>query len=106
METTMASGIKKEGRTDRRSFLNWIWVGLGALVTLEFVWVALSFLRSRPSRAAVEKTGTVVIAGRVDDFEKNSVTAFQRGRFYLVRLSDGGFLAISRQCTHLGCTIP
>jgi len=77
----MASGIEKEGRTDRRSFLNWIWVGLGALVTLEFVWVALSFLRSRPSRAAVEKTGTVVIAGRVDDFEKNSVTAFQRGGF-------------------------
>jgi len=28
------------------------------------------------------------------------------GRFYLVRLADGGFLALSRKCTHLGCTVP
>jgi len=28
------------------------------------------------------------------------------GRFYLVRLQDGGFLAIYRRCTHLGCAVP
>jgi cytochrome b6-f complex iron-sulfur subunit len=33
------------------------------------------------------------------------VTAFIRGRFYLSRLKDGGFLALSRKCTHLGCTV-
>ena len=34
------------------------------------------------------------------------MTAFPQGRFYLVRLQDGGFLALSRECTHLGCTVP
>jgi cytochrome b6-f complex iron-sulfur subunit len=34
------------------------------------------------------------------------VTAFPQGRFYLACLADGGFLALSRRCTHLGCTVP
>jgi cytochrome b6-f complex iron-sulfur subunit len=29
-----------------------------------------------------------------------------RGKFYLARLEDGGFLALSRTCTHLGCSVP
>ncbi len=44
--------------------------------------------------------------GPVEGFKKTSVTAFARGHFYLCRLADGGFLALSRQCTHLGCTVP
>lgn len=44
--------------------------------------------------------------GPVENFPPGSVTAFVRGRFYMARLADGGFLAISRQCTHLGCTVP
>ena len=39
-------------------------------------------------------------------FEDVNVTAFQKGRFYLARLDDGGFLALYRECTHLGCTVP
>jgi cytochrome b6-f complex iron-sulfur subunit len=34
------------------------------------------------------------------------VRAFPGGQFYLVRLADGGFLALSSKCTHLGCTVP
>jgi cytochrome b6-f complex iron-sulfur subunit len=45
-------------------------------------------------------------AGPVEQFEPGSVTAFPAGRFYLSRLTDGGFLAVSRECTHLGCTVP
>jgi cytochrome b6-f complex iron-sulfur subunit len=48
----------------------------------------------------------VIIAGPVDRFEPGSVTAFPEGRFYLARLVDGGFLALHRECTHLGCTVP
>ena len=29
-----------------------------------------------------------------------------QGFFHLTRLADGGFLAVSRECTHLGCTVP
>jgi cytochrome b6-f complex iron-sulfur subunit len=42
----------------------------------------------------------------VDQYALNSVTAFVRDKFYLCRLEDGGFLAVSRKCTHLGCTVP
>ena len=35
-----------------------------------------------------------------------TVSAFPAGQFYLVRLKDGGFLALHRECTHLGCTVP
>ncbi len=89
----------------RRSFFARFWVLLGLAAVAEGVWVALSFLR--PRTAAVDDgVGNVVIAGPVDRFEFGSVTAFQQGRFYLVRLEDGGFLALSRTCTHLGCTVP
>jgi len=48
----------------------------------------------------------VQIAGPVERFEPGSVTAFREGHFYLARLEDGGFLALHRKCTHLGCTVP
>jgi len=46
------------------------------------------------------------VAGPVERFEPGSVTAFREGHFYLARLEDGGFLALHRKCTHLGCTVP
>jgi cytochrome b6-f complex iron-sulfur subunit len=48
----------------------------------------------------------VIEAGSAERFPSNSVTAFVRGKFYLARLEDSGFLALSRTCTHLGCTVP
>ena len=47
-----------------------------------------------------------MVAGPVDRFEVGTVTAFPAGKFYLSRIEDGGFLALSRRCTHLGCTVP
>jgi cytochrome b6-f complex iron-sulfur subunit len=42
----------------------------------------------------------------VDLFPTGSVTPFPQGKFYLARLPDGGFLALSKNCTHLGCSLP
>lgn len=50
--------------------------------------------------------GTKVIAGKVDEFEPGTVSHVQKGRFYISRLEDGGFLALWQRCTHLGCTVP
>jgi len=89
----------------RRSLLHWLALALGGLALIEAVWVAASFLRPR-KRGDNAKGSTLVVAGPVDSFEPNSVTAFQKGKFYLVRLENGGFLALHRKCTHLGCTVP
>ena len=93
----------EETATSRRSFLSRLWLGLGGLALAEYVWLGVEFLRPRSGPAA---EAGVLVAGPVEQFDLDSVTAFPAGRFYLTRLADGGFLAVSRECTHLGCTVP
>jgi len=97
---------KSETEPTRRSFLNSLWIILGGVALAEFVAVAFAFLRPPKSKALREKAETIITAGVVERFTPDSVTAFVRGKFYLARLEDGGFLALSRTCTHLGCTVP
>ena len=89
----------------RRRFLYRLWVGAGIFAGLEFIGVVFAFLRPRRSPIKEENFGGIFEVGQVDDFTPDSVTAFIRGQFYLCRLKDGGFLALSRKCTHLGCTV-
>ena len=89
----------------RRNFLGRIWLILGLFALVELVWVAISFLKPRKQKQTASAQN-VITAGPIDRFEPGSVTAFPRGRFYLARLENGGFLALSRECTHLGCTVP
>jgi cytochrome b6-f complex iron-sulfur subunit len=90
----------------RRSFLRRIWLSLGALVALEFLWIGFDILRPRKRRRPDTAAATIYTAGPIERFEPGSVSAFPDGPFYLARLADGGFLALSRTCTHLGCTVP
>lgn len=90
----------------RRSWLSRLWMGLGALALVETVTVVIAFLRPGSARRKPKEATAVIEAGHVDRFAVDSVTAFVRGRFYLCRLADGGFLALSSKCTHLGCTVP
>jgi len=92
--------------TSRRNFLGQLWLVLCGVGLAEAVWIASGFLRPRRRRGADPAQSNLVIAGQVQRFEPGSVTAFPEGRFYLARLADGGFLALSRRCTHLGCTVP
>lgn len=94
---------KLDSNPTRRDFLKLIWTGLGVLALAEAGGMAVAF--SLP-RIAEGEFGGVVTAGPVDDFPRNSVTPFNQGRFYLSRLEDGGFLALYRKCTHLGCAVP
>jgi cytochrome b6-f complex iron-sulfur subunit len=97
---------KPEANPNRRSFLNTLWVILGGVALAEFVAVAFGFLRPQQSEDRAENEDSTLTAGAVESFLPDSVTAFVRGKFYLARLKDGGFLALSRTCTHLGCTVP
>ena len=94
-----------QSETSRRKFLGKLWLGLGAIALIELVGLVLTYLRPGKQRGS-DDAGTVVEAGAVEKFLPDSVTAFVRGKFYLCRLEDGGFLALSRKCTHLGCTVP
>jgi len=90
----------------RRSFLSRIAALLGGLAVFEAGWIGATFLGTRRSRASLREGPGFQVAGPVERFEPGSVTAFREGHFYLVRLDDGGFLALHRKCTHLGCTVP
>ena len=90
----------------RRSFLSKLWVVLGTLTFAELVVVVIAFFKPRKPRTTAAEQDAVVVAGPVDNFEPGTVSAFVRGKFYLARLEDGGFLAMSRTCTHLSCTVP
>jgi cytochrome b6-f complex iron-sulfur subunit len=88
----------------RRDFFNKAWKWLGIIAAIEvvamfggFLFTGKSKIKSAPKR--------LLEAGPVDSFEKNSVSAFMGGRFYLARQKDGGFIALSLRCTHLGCSI-
>ena len=86
--------------------MNTLWVGLGVVAVAEAFTLVTAYFKPRQSRAAIDGGETVIVVGAVDEFEPGSVTAFLRGKFYLARLENGGFLAMSRTCTHLGCTVP
>jgi cytochrome b6-f complex iron-sulfur subunit len=87
----------------RRDFLKIVWAFFGGLALLEITGVFIAYLQPR---LAEGEFGSVINAGLVDDFPPNSVTHISNGRFYIVRLGDGGFLAVYHRCTHLGCTVP
>ncbi len=109
----MAESNKKDKNPDdpsddkqsRRSFLGRLWAVLGIIAAIEFVTVIISFL-SHGKAGKKDDEPLIIEAGRADSFSANSVTANIQGRFYLSRLEDGGFLALSSRCTHLGCAVP
>ena len=87
----------------RRDFIKYAWSAAGLAVLGEAGWVGLRFF----SPKIVEgEFGGVFAVGAVEDFPPGSVTPVNEGRFYVVRLADGGFIALYRKCTHLGCAVP
>ena len=89
---------------NRRDFLSMAAKVLGLAVVAEVLGVTGAYLW--PRRREGEGGHGLVEAGPVGEFTPASVTPFPQGRFYLVRLADGGFLALSSKCSHLGCTVP
>ncbi len=55
--------------------------------------------------AHIDEKKELFNAGRADSFEKNRTYPFSTGHFFLRRFEDGGFLAMSVKCTHLGCIV-
>ena len=89
----------------RRSVIGWFWKIVGALAVVELGWITSRVLRS--SQLSKENTSQKLIdVGMVPEFILGTVTAVPEGQFHLACLSDGSFLALSKSCTHLGCSVP
>ncbi|HFC08789.1 MAG TPA: Rieske (2Fe-2S) protein [Chloroflexi bacterium] len=99
----MSTSHEKTTPIHRRDFLKLGGVALGGLLTFEIGGVVLRYMTPRQTEG---EFGGVITAGAIDDFPPGSVTHIPNGRFYLSRLTDGGFLALYQRCTHLGCTVP
>ena len=65
----------------RRGFLGKIWMVLGAVVTLQFLWIGIDLLKPRGRRRADKAGDNIYNAGPVERFELGSVTPFPEGRF-------------------------
>ncbi|RRR76369.1 MAG: Rieske (2Fe-2S) protein [Candidatus Viridilinea halotolerans] len=86
----------------RRDFLS---LGLGALGLAGLLQSGAITYQFLAPRTIEGEFGGVVHAGELVSFPPGSVTEFPDGRFFLVRLDDGGLLAVYRRCTHLGCAV-
>jgi cytochrome b6-f complex iron-sulfur subunit len=96
---------KQIDSSTRRSFLARIWTWLGVIALLQLLAGTAFFFVSGRKRAGNDSQ-QLLDAGVIADFPLGSVTLIGKGNLYLTRLEDGGFLAISRKCTHLGCAVP
>jgi Rieske Fe-S protein len=94
---------KPENSLTRRDFLGIGWAF--SLVAL-FGQAGFGLARFLAPRTEPGGFGGRVIAGRADEFQPGTVSHVQKGRFYISRLKDGGYLALWQRCTHLGCTVP
>ena len=84
---------------NRRSFIKKATVGI---VAIEAGYLAFDTLKNNEG---MNSDNNLFIIGKKDAFVKNKMYPFNSGKFYLSVLEDGGFLAISIKCTHLGCIV-
>lgn len=89
----------------RRNFLKILWASLGLVALGELLWIIVSFFRPPQKKKAATSIFNMIDAGSTETYETGTVSPFVRGQFYLVCLEDGGFLAMSGKCTHLGCAV-
>jgi cytochrome b6-f complex iron-sulfur subunit len=95
--------VKEEKpKLSRHDFIKRTWKILGVIAGVEVAALSINLLSPKKDDDSKKK---ILDAGSVNDFPNNSVTPFRQGQFYLVRRDDGGFLAVSIKCSHLGCSI-
>ena len=95
--------VKEEKpKLSRHEFLKRTWKVLGVIAGVEVAALTVNVLSPRKESDTDKR---ILNAGSVNDYPVNSVTPFRQGQLFLVRRNDGGFLAVSLKCSHLGCSI-
>lgn len=75
---------------------------IAAVAGFELLYVLFGLTGKKNAKV---KAATMFNAGNIGFFENNKMYPFNSGRFYLSKFEDGGLLAISIKCTHLGCMV-
>ena len=89
---------------ERRGFLKKLWTILGIVAGIEIVYLVYNFfLPNKKITASVPSS--YFEAGAQEKFKNNSITSFRSRNFFLTRLENGEFIALSTRCTHLGCAL-
>lgn len=99
--------IKDTNKSDtrgRREFLKKLWKWLGIIALAEVIYLTVSMLKP-VNKDRNDTKANIKVAGTIGDFPMDSVTADRVNKFFLVRTSDGAFLAFSLTCSHLGCSV-
>ncbi len=86
-------------KLSRRKFFRRLIYGL---LSLQVVYVFINLLKTGKIEGHQQN---LFEAGELSFFENGKVYPFGSGHFYLSRIKDGGFLAVSTRCTHMGCTV-
>lgn len=86
-------------KINRRSFLKRLLIILGSVEAFFLIKNGIN------NKSALKKNKHLVSVGKADSFEIGKIYPFISDRFYLRRFKDGGFIALSVKCTHLGCVL-
>ncbi len=103
MNKSLKSNAMNKDGISRRGFFNRAWKWLGVIAGLEIAGVSLAFIFT--GRSKQQQTDQLKVLARIEDIPPGTVFPYRVGQLYLVRLKDGGFMALSLKCTHLGCSI-
>jgi len=102
LKPTINSNTEKNGRRD---FLKNSWKILGIIAAVEFSIFTINLLRPLKGKNQSKSMSATKIVGNVEDFQVNTVTTDRANKLLMVREADGGFLALSLTCPHLGCLV-
>ncbi|MDA3817460.1 MAG: Rieske (2Fe-2S) protein [Prolixibacteraceae bacterium] len=84
---------------DRRKFLRSFFY---ALLSFQLIYV---FVRLLKIKIPQNTQSDLYDAGDISFFENGKMYPFGSAHFFLHRFEDGGFIAVSSKCTHLGCAV-
>ena len=86
-------------KINRRGFIKKAILGI---ISLEIGYLIFDTFKNKSTNSASSDLFSV---GKLGKFENNTVYPFTDGKFQLSVLPDGGMLALSVKCTHLGCIV-
>lgn len=91
--------FSKYRKISRRKFFKSAILGL---VGFELIYVIFGLSKNK---TLGKKKVKLFNAGKISSFQNDQVYPFSTQKFYLSKFKDGGLLAISTKCTHLGCMV-